>query len=699
MSETAELLMPDVRQDLTLYAAGSDSEGASIWHLHDPLSNKYFRMEERDIQMLALLGQRSAKRITELANSLFTSETISEEVTELVDFLRLNNLVIGDVTQQQYYQTQLAKTKHYDWWQLLIRNPLFFRVPLWNPDKFLEQTLPFVRWLGSPVSKRVIVVIAFLALYLATRQIDEFFATFMHFFNWSGMAVYLLTLFVVKIFHELGHAYTAKAMGCRVPMIGVAFLVGWPVLYTDTSDAWKIPEPRKRLAIGVAGVGVEIAVAALALFLWSVAPEGSMKSAFFLLATTTWILSVAVNFNPFMRFDGYYLLTDLTGVPNMERRTFDMAKWWLREKLFGFGMHPPEPFRRWFVWFAFSVWLYRFFLFFGIALLVFNFVFRAAGIALFVAEIAFFILRPISRELAVWWDMRDQIKLNRTSIRSLLILFGMIGLLFVPWMTDVTAAAVMRAQHSEMYLPEAGMVVQLPKENTKVSSTPLFRLASPQLDHEIQLVQHRYQELSRSRASLGFNSELRSQATIVDSELRTQNQRLRGLMDKQSRLTIAAPFDGEVVDIASDIKPGDWLPKGMKIASVVNYDAKSVVAYLREEDLARIDEGMVGSFFPENLEHGVREVVVREIDFVGTTELDQLYLASLFGGDIAVRESESSSLSMVKSHYRVELDLLGDHDLVKQVVRGKVIIDGHSTSLFSQIKRRFVAVFLRETGF
>ena len=695
MSESA---IPEVRQDLTLYAAGNDADGVPIWHLHDPLANKFFRLEERDVQILALIGQRSAQRITELANSLFTTKTSEEEVDELVEFLRLNNLVVADPTQQAYYQMQIAKGGERDWWQLLLRNPLFFRVPLWNPDAFLDRTLPYVQWMGSAVTRWAFMVLAILAVYLVSRQVDEFLATFLHFFSWSGLAVYFLTLLIVKILHEFGHAYTAKAAGCRVPVIGVAFLVGWPVLYTDTSDAWKIPERRKRLAIGAAGVSVEMAIAVLSLFLWSVSPEGSLKSAFFLLATTTWLLSILVNFNPFMRFDGYYLLSDLIELPNLEKRSFAMARWWLREKLFGFGVSSPEPYRRWLVLFAFGVWLYRFFLFLGIALLVYGFFFKAAGIALFLAEVTLLILRPIYREMTEWWKMRSQIKINGALLRSLLFVSVVGGLIFIPWMNDVTAAGVLQSRHSDIYLPEAGRIVRVPDSTYISETTPLFELTSPGLDHDLKLVQERYRELSRAQASLGFDERLRSQAMVVQSELRTQNQRLRGLMDKRAQLTITAPFDGHLVDLAPDINVGDWLPKGLKIETVVDRQSRILTAYLREEDLARIEAGMEGNFYPENPEFGVRQVRIREIDLVGTTELNQLYLASLFGGDIAVRESETGELSTVRSYYQIKLDLMDDGP-VSQVVRGTVVINGRRASLFGQIKRRFVAVFLRETGF
>ena len=85
--------------------------------------------------------------------------------------------------------------------------------------------------------------------------------TFQHFFSAEGAAAFAVTLSLVKVVHELGHAYVAKSFGCRIPTMGVALLVMLPVLYTDVGDSWRLPSRRQRLAIGVAGVAAELGLA------------------------------------------------------------------------------------------------------------------------------------------------------------------------------------------------------------------------------------------------------------------------------------------------------------------------------------------------------------------------------------------------------------------------------------------------------
>ena len=117
-------------------------------------------------------------------------------------------------------------------------------------------------------------------------------------------------------------------------------------------------------------------LAAWATLFWSFAPEGNVKGALFFLATTAWVLTVAVNASPFMRFDGYFILSDTLDYPGLHERAGNWAKRWLRWHLL--GLEDPIPdnvspaFARFLTLFAFATWVYRLLLFVGIALVVYN---------------------------------------------------------------------------------------------------------------------------------------------------------------------------------------------------------------------------------------------------------------------------------------------------------------------------------------
>jgi putative peptide zinc metalloprotease protein len=694
-------LSPILRQDLTIYPSESDTDGAPAWVLHDPLANKYYRLGQREIELLSLIGKGDVENISEISAEQSGNEITVVLVNEMFEFLRRNNLVIGDAAQQTWYKRQELQLQRVGLFAYFARSYLFIRIPLWHPDNFLDKTLPYLLWLGSRTTLNVLTAIMLVGLFLVTRQADIFATTFLHFFNWTGVIAVLVSIVCVKVLHELGHAYVAKAMGCHVPVIGIAFLVGWPVLYTDTSDAWKLQSRSQRMIISAAGIGVELGVAAICLFSWSMAPEGIVRSVLFLLSTTTWVMSVLININPLMRFDGYYLFSDWLGVPNLEHRSFALAKWWIREQLFNFRYQPPEPVQMRLIFFAICVWFYRFLLFLGIALLVYNFFFKVVGIILFALEIAYFIIRPISLEIREWWKLRNDIHWNVNTVRASFVLLVALVLGFIPWSHSISMPAIYEVAYTTVYNPVSGKIKSLSAINGVAVNKGdiLMELEAPELTYEVAQVKLRYDEVRWSRDSLGFDLKQRREALIVATELKTQYQRIRGLMQKLERLILRAPYSGVTVDRMHDIKVGDWLHEGVAVFSILNKKERNVTAYILEERLQRLKPGQTGTFYPEKGSWPAFKVEVSDIEFMGLKFLNSPYQASLYGGDVAVREQNNGELLPVKGTYKVHLKAIDNSFLPQQIIRGTIKVKSEAESFIFSFMRRVLALFRRESGF
>ena len=694
--------LPQLRQELTLYPAEPDLDGAAAWVLHDPLTNRHFRLGQMEVDLLVFFDQGGdAETIAQLAFFKMGHQVSPAEVEELSEFLRRNNLTVCDEGQKAWYRKQQEMQGNKNIFLTLVKSYLSFRIPLFRPDRFLANTLKYVVWTGSKLTFICLGGLFVLGLFLAARQMDSFINTFLHFFSPEGFGSYLLALAFVKIFHELGHGYTAKKMGCKVPIIGVNFLVGMPVLYTDTSDAWKLNSRSKRLKIGAAGVVVELSIAIVSLFCWSLAPEGIWRSVFFLLATTTWVTSILVNCNPLMRFDGYYLLSDWLRIPNLDTRSGAMARWLMREKLFALNHSPPEPIRKRMLLYAYSVWIYRFLLYIGIAALVYYFFFKVLGLILFAVEVIYFILRPFYNEFKEWYKFWSQVTWNKTTMRSSLLLLIILGLGFIPWRSSINAPAFIKARYTPLYTQVPGQVTKIAvANNDKVrKGQVLVTLVDPELNYEKEQVQRRYEELSWQRASLGFDEKMRNEALIVASTLFTQNQRLRGLLKKQEKLIMTAPEPGTVADVSQDIKAGDWLAEGTPVLALLDSDDLIVIAYLEEAYLSRLKPGFKGRFYPEKGHFPPLEVEITEIESMAIKSLDALYAASLFGGDVAVRKNHQDELIPVISTYQLRLKLLNKPAKLERVMRGTAVLEGDAESFFARAKNRVYAVLRRESGF
>ncbi|NNJ84689.1 MAG: M50 family metallopeptidase, partial [Gammaproteobacteria bacterium] len=442
--------LPPLRDELALYPGAPANDGSPTWLIHDPIRNRFFHIGWGSFEIISRWALGDPAVVSQQVCDETTLTVTDDDVLATVRFLVTNHLLRVQNAEGTAYLLDFMTRAKQSWFRRLLLNYLFFKIPLIRPDRFLSATVGRLSWIGSRPFIAITVLSLILGLGLVIRQWDVFVATFVDTLTWDGFARYLLALVVAKFAHEFAHAYTAKHFGCRIPTMGIAFLVLWPLFYTDTTETWKLQARRQRMMVGAAGMMAELTLAAYATLAWSFLPQGGLRDAAFTLAAVAWISSLAINLLPFLRFDGYYLLSDWLEIPNLHQRAFAFGRWWLREALFALGEPPPERFAarrtRFLVLFAFLVWIYRFFLFVGIALLVYHFFVKVVGIVLFVVEIGWFILRPMVIEIRAWSMYKNTIVRSRRTRVSVVFLGLLIALGSVPWHGRITAPALLDAR-------------------------------------------------------------------------------------------------------------------------------------------------------------------------------------------------------------------------------------------------------------
>jgi putative peptide zinc metalloprotease protein len=511
-----------------------------------------------------------------------------------------------------------------------------------------------------------------------------FLDTFVDLLTLEGAAWFAVTLGCLKVVHELGHAYTAKRYGCRVPTMGLALLVMVPVLYTDVNDSWKLTARRQRLAIGIAGVTAELCCAAIAMCAWGFLPAGPARSAAFLVATSTWITTVLINLSPFMRYDGYFVLSDWLETPNLHARAFALARWWMREKLLGLGDPPPEelpPARmHLLVGFAYLTWIYRFTLFLGIAVLIYHFAVKALGVAMMAVEIGYFLARPIVVELLAWWGRRADMRWSPRTLMSLTGALALLALVLVPWRSGIEAPALLKSsRHLDTFVPEIGAhvaAIGVADGQSVDKGALLVRLVSPDLDYKIARTRSDLDILEWQMSAKGLDAELLARSQVTAQEYEASLAEYRGLMDQKAQLEVTAPIAGKVVDIAEGLAPGRWVPAKSRLASVIDPQTVTGEAFLDEADLDRVKVGDTATFRAEADSRIAVEMRVAEIARASTRTLPDPYLASIHGGPITVRTPKQNELVPDRTLYRLTLAPQGEAPLPTRVLRGHVVVHG-----------------------
>jgi putative peptide zinc metalloprotease protein len=694
--------LPPLRRDLRLLAAAPEPGGAPMWTIHDPVRDRFFRIGAlaRDLltrwsleRPAALLGQVSRAR--------------DEDVLALLGFLRANDLLETRGAEARAERLDRLERDRRGWTSHLVHGYLFLRIPLVRPDRLLNRIAPLLRAVPVRALARTIALCGLLGLVLTLRQWDDFLATALDTFTLDGLGAFLVALAGAKILHEMGHALVAKALGCRVRAMGVAFLVLWPVLYTDTTDAWRLTNRRHRLAIGAAGMAVELSLACLATLAWALLPDGPLRGAAFVLASATWISSLLVNLNPFMRFDGYYLTSDLLGVDNLQQRSFALGRWRLRRAILGFRDAPPEVFsrtrRRLILAHAWGTWIYRFFLFLGIALVVYHFFFKVLGIALMVLELVWFLGRPIWSEARVWSARRAEARWTPGGVAALLGALALVGLLAFPWRGEVTAPALVEAARTtDLHPPVAARLAELlvGEGQAVARGQGVMRLENPDTAPALASVEAEITGLRLRLDRVAADADSLSVEPVLREALAEALARRTLLLDADRALTVTAPDDGVVRDLAPDLRPGAWVrPDGAPLVRVVAGTGARVSAFLDARDLPRLREGVEGLFRFDDPARGDLVVRLEEMDRTALKSLPDPAFAAAHGGALPTRTAPNGDLVPDAPLYRARLVVTDPSLAIEREEWGRVALPAERASLAGRFLRHALAVLLRETGF
>jgi len=704
-------MLPKLREELSIEPGGTALSGAPTWLIHDPLRNRFFRINVEMFQMLALWCHASMEEFLQLCCRKLGRDVDEGEINRLVEFLYRNSLTTSQPQGEykEFYRQHLAARRSPG--KALLHNYLFFRIPLARPQAFLDATWSLVSPFFSQAAVWVYFLCGLSGLYLVSRQWDQFVTTFLGFLTLEGVIYYSMSLVALKILHELGHAYMAVKYGMKVPTIGVAFLLLMPVLYTDTSDAWRLTDRRKRLMVDLAGIYTELAIASVSTLAWVFLQDGPLRSIAFMVATLSWVMSLAVNLNPFMRFDGYYVFSDLIGVENLQERGFALGRWRMREFLFSLGDPQPEAFstgqRRLLTAYAYGTWVYRFFLFLGIALLVYQFFFKAVAVFLFAVEILWFIVLPVWKELMMWWQRRADIAASKRSWISFASLGLLIAVLIIPWETRVDVPAILTDDRVVSVFPSAsGKIasINLAEGAAVKKGDVLAEMVSPELENELllsskraELLQVRLRRIAADRRDLALSRILRE-------ELLAENERYAGLEKRGRELRLTAPMDGVVSNADRELHIGMWLGTDKPVAILRSRSDSALYGMVAEENLRRVARGSTGRFIPDDSTQAAIPVTIEKIGATGSRSLPHPMLADVFGGRVPVNQSGSGSnakdLKPTGGWYRVDMKPEAGFDVgrVNRISSGVVVLKGTPESYFARIYRRVFAVLIREAG-
>lgn len=703
-NQTENITLPRFRRDLTLFKGPPAPDGTPTFTLYDPVKNQYYQFTWVEASIIRL--SKPGMTLAELVAQINQTTTLKITDKEVLDFYhQASEQGLLEIHRESKSIAEEATRKKEGIVKIFLKNYLFFRIPLVNPDKFLKTTLPIAEFFLQPAALLIYLFCALWGLALITARWDQFIHTFTYFFNWEGLLVYGLGITFVKIIHELAHAYTAKKFGLHIPTMGVAFIVLFPVLYTDATDAWRIPDRKKRLAISSAGVFAELALAGFATVGWAFSNPGIFQSLCFVIASVNWINTLMINGNPALRYDGYYIMSDLLGIDNLQVRAHLFTRWAFYHYLLGANLPDPEEHltkgvRKALVIYGFFTWCYRLFLYTAIALFIYFEFTKIIGTILFLVEIWLFFLMPAIEEFRYFWQVRSSISLNWRSLFWLSVLTAFIIWFVFPWPHQLSFYAItVPIENQVVYAPNEGHIKDLEAKRGKTvrKDEILLSIDSDHLNHQLHQLESERAIIEKKVQLIGHSDEMRSSFLQYQAQMMRLDAEIDSIRKQISQNKIVAQMDGYIYNWDELLRNGEYISKDQILGQISHQGTVEITGLVPESVIGDLHAGMPVSFSPirsgKRFEGKIKEIVSSRADF-----LIHPQLASTHGGPIPVSQVGQRQMVLLESYYPIKIELMSPSSLpIGQI--GKIYARGPWSSKLITCIEWLIDIFRGESQF
>ncbi len=641
--------------------------GEKWYVLRDPVNGDLHRIDRPAYEIVRRLdGSIDVSAIhDDLLEKLGEKAPTQPEVLQLLAELALAGLIqtdrAGDIEQLKWRRTLRRRKRLAD--QI---NPLSFKVAVFNLERVIHWLDPLGRVLfsrGSAITLGMLIMLAGLLTIIngadLSAAVDRLYS--------SPELLFMIWLAypLMKVIHELAHALAARRYGARVTDIGVRLLVLTPVPYIDASMSALLSRKSERAIVAAAGIGAELVTAALATLLWLMIEPGGLRDFLLALILIGTVSTLLFNGNPLLRFDGYYVLTDLLELPNLARRSRQYLVNTLAIRILrsqrAVAMHTSPGERPWLLGYAIASWIYRGLLFASIAVLVAQ-IHRPAGVLTALIALVWLVFIPIGRGI-VFLQASPTLAGRRAMTISLVgaYLFALCLVLAVPAPNSTVAQgvvwlperAVIRASTSgsiDRMLATDGQFVQ--------NGQPIVQLDNPDLLLAVKQQQAKVQALE-----VQYTSKVDAQASEANTllpELEHARKALEQARDEQAALRLVAADEGRLVIPAERDRHQAWLDQGDIFGYVLGEQSRTVRVALTSDEALRLraDLGDIEVVLATTPERSWPARIAGEAP-AAQRALPSAALGKAAGGRIAVDPTDPDGRQTLEPVFLLDLEIPG----------------------------------------
>jgi putative peptide zinc metalloprotease protein len=551
-----------------LLAQAVESSGTTTWIVNDPLTLEHFQFSAEEFALMDWLRQPvTIAELQRLFNRKFSPQTITPQaIWDFLSRLHSAGLLIGDAAGQG---TELLLRRDRERLRRLAfswTGILGIRFRGIDPDRFLTAVHNEFRWLCSPLTLIAALGFVLYALSLVLGHSDEFRSRLPELSALAdprNLICLLLAIGGVKVLHEFGHALVCKHFGGEVHEMGFMLLVFSPCLYCDVSDAWRFPSKWRRIAVSAAGISVELVLASLATIIWWYAVPGVVQLVALNIMIICTVNTLLVNGNPLMRYDGYFIFSDLVETPNLWQRSREAFRYFWSEWLLGQPVADdpllPAHKRPWLAAYAVCSKTYLTLvcigIIWGLAKMLSPHHMQNVAYAIGLTVLGGALVNPISSavQLARNPIRRAELRTGRLGFITALCLALIVAALAIPIDYKVRAPFVLMPDNaSRVYAAIGGTLTKILPAGSKVKRGDVIgqltntetELELAHLEGELKVRQLHIEHLERLR---GVDSKANDEIPTAQTALADSQRRLDERRSEAKRLTLTAPADGIII--------------------------------------------------------------------------------------------------------------------------------------------------------
>ncbi len=641
--------------------------GQTWYVVEDRATQRFLRCSREAHLLIGLMdGRRTVQELWEIVGErLGDRAPTQDEVIQVLSQLHASDVLQCDVPPDaaellQRYERQQRR-------QRLARAAGLFswRLPLLDPERFLTVAAPLARplfgWAGAAVWLAVVLpAVVLTAVHWGdlTRDIfDRLFSA------QTLIAVWLLFP-LIKALHELGHAVATKTFGGEVHDMGVMLLVFTPVPYVDASSASGFENKWRRALVGAAGMVVELFVAALALYVWLSVEPGVLSAIAYNSILIAGVTTLLFNANPLLRYDGYYILSDVLEIPNLRRRTDAYLGYLCERHLFGRrDATPPVATpgeRAWFVAYGVASFLYRILVVLAILTFIADRYFWLAALFLAMTGIAW-LGAPLAKGVRF---VATSPRLRKHRGRAVAVSVGVLAA--VAFVLGVLPLPYRSVIEGVVWIPEES-IVRAGAEGfiDEIVATPgarvargdvLIRLRDPEITTRAAVLGARVRELQARYDSEKPVDQVK--AGIVLEELQFAREDLARATQRTAELTIRSGTSGTFVVPTPESLPGRFVKQGERLAHVVELGTLTIRTVVPQSaiDLVRFHTRRVDVRLAERLTE-VTQGAIRRLVPGASEQLPTQALGSEGGGQIVVDPRDPKGVTAIQKVFQVDVEL------------------------------------------